>query len=122
MLVYSVTDRASFEKLTLYKRYLEVQKPNPAFPIVLVGTKIDLEEKREVSTEEGRRFAQEVLGGSPFAELDIHQYSDVVDAFVQVARVMKQRREEAAARRQEREAREARRKNQRKNLSHCVLL
>lgn len=56
LLVYDITRRESFETLESWLIELRTHAPNVS--IVLVGNKIDLEEKREVSTEEGIEFAE----------------------------------------------------------------
>ena len=58
LLVYDITRRDTFTHLT---RWLEEvrQHGNPDMCIMLVGNKSDLETRRQVSTEEGERFAQE---------------------------------------------------------------
>lgn len=57
MLVYSVDDRNSFEKLDEW--YESIKYQCKALPkIVLIGNKIDLEEDRVVSTEEGNNIAK----------------------------------------------------------------
>src|SRR3990167_11347148 len=68
ILLYSVTNKASFEELTMHRertmRYMDVE----IFPFVLVGNKID-EKTREVSTTEGQEFAAAIK--SPFLEISV---------------------------------------------------
>ncbi|CAD8212269.1 unnamed protein product [Paramecium octaurelia] len=57
ILVFDVTSRQSFEDLQ--KWYQEIQGyACDKIEMVIVGNKIDLEERREVKTEEARRYAQ----------------------------------------------------------------
>ena len=59
ILAYDITSRESFEALNeLINRNKEgwdISVP----PTLIVGCKVDLEDKREVSTEEGKKFAEE---------------------------------------------------------------
>ena len=56
MLVYDVTDRASFNDIQNW--LMEVEKYAPeGVPKILVGNKSDLQSEREVSFEEGKSFA-----------------------------------------------------------------
>jgi len=58
ILMYSTTDRQSFEEMQRFfdeiYGYSEAQNK----PSVLVGNKVDLEEDRQVTTEEGKELAQ----------------------------------------------------------------
>ena len=57
MLVYDITDRRTFDRLT--RHITNISKYAPiGVPVVLVGNKIDLEDKRQVTTEEGSTLAQ----------------------------------------------------------------
>jgi len=55
ILVYSIDNKNSFENLEIWLNEIRT-KGNPDVKIFLVGNKIDLEDKREVSTEEGKLF------------------------------------------------------------------
>ena len=55
ILVYSIDNKDSFENLEIWLNEIKT-KGNPDVKIFLVGNKIDLEEKRVVSTEEGEEF------------------------------------------------------------------
>ena len=57
ILCYDITSRASFENLE--KWINDIEKHIYDSIIVLSGNKLDLEEKREVSYEEGLQFANE---------------------------------------------------------------
>lgn len=60
MLVFSVTDKSSFSKISsVYNKVLDIKEKDKV-PMVLVGNKIDLREKRVVSTEEGKKLADEL--------------------------------------------------------------
>lgn len=67
LLVYSITDRSSFNSVKKLRQYIydtkQVSKDNgqngsPQFPIVIVANKSDLIHLRQVSTEEGKYFVK----------------------------------------------------------------
>jgi len=57
LLVYDISKKSSFEHL---KKWLERVKENSSknIKIILIGNKIDLEDKREVTFQEGEEFAK----------------------------------------------------------------
>jgi len=48
LLVYSITDHASFQELEVFYEQILRVKDKDYFPMVVVGTKCDLEYNREV--------------------------------------------------------------------------
>nr|XP_044991193.1 GTP-binding protein Rit2 isoform X3 [Jaculus jaculus] len=56
---YSVTDRQSFQEAAKFKELIFQVRRTYEIPLVLVGNKIDLEQNRQVSTEEGVSLARE---------------------------------------------------------------
>lgn len=91
LLCYSVVRPCSFSNL-LNRWVPEIRQHCPGAPLVLVGTQLDLREdvqvlihlaqnqQRPVSTEEGRRLAQE-LGAVGFAECSALTQKNLKDAF-----------------------------------------
>ncbi|GMR40911.1 hypothetical protein PMAYCL1PPCAC_11106, partial [Pristionchus mayeri] len=60
LLVYSVTDRKSFEEAgRLYRQVLRV-KDKEEYPVLLVANKIDMVNQREVSQQEGKAMADDL--------------------------------------------------------------
>ncbi|CAF0759340.1 unnamed protein product [Adineta ricciae] len=60
LLVFDVTDTESFADLTaLYDQILRVKSVGTDIPMILVGNKIDLADKRVVTTNEAEKKAQE---------------------------------------------------------------
>ena len=54
---FSICDKYSFDKLEeMLNNY--ISHANPDVPVIMVGTKADLNERREVSFEEAQKFAQ----------------------------------------------------------------
>ncbi len=58
LVVYAINDRKSFEKINDWLKDVEEKKNNNKVPLVLIGNKIDLENERVVSKEEGEKLAQ----------------------------------------------------------------
>ena len=66
LLVYSITSRSSFDKISTLRDQILHVKDVDRFPFILVGNKCDLNEERQVTTEEGQNLAQSF--GCPFLE------------------------------------------------------
>ena len=78
LLVYDITRKDTFTHVT---KWLEEVKMNSSrsICIILIGNKKDLEEKRQVSYEEGENFAKE--NGLMFLETSAKTAYNVVEAF-----------------------------------------
>ena len=85
MLVYDITRRDTFNHLT---RWLEEvrQNGNPDMTIMLIGNKCDLDVRRQVSTEEGERFAKE--NGLIFMETSAKTSFNVEEAFLETSKLI----------------------------------
>ena len=58
-LIYAINDRKSFENIEIWLNEVEEKKRyNSNVPLVLIGNKIDLENERVVSKEEGEKLAE----------------------------------------------------------------
>ncbi|XP_068710376.1 ras-like protein RAS2 [Montipora capricornis] len=88
LLVFSVTDRASFQEIqtTFHPQILRV-KDRSEFPMILVGNKSDLEQERTVSTSEG----QELASGYKiqYIETSAKQKTNVDQAFHDLVRAIR---------------------------------
>ena len=90
LLVYDVTNRPSFENLRHWmEQILEHSNPGgeddaPTPVIVLVGNKCDKEDQRVVSSDEGRKFAEEFE--IPFIEASAKKPLNVNEAFMILTR------------------------------------
>jgi len=82
LLVYDITRRDTFQHLG---RWLEEarQNGNQNMTIMLIGNKCDLEHRRQVTPEEGAKFAQE--NGLLFMETSAKTAFNVEEAFVKPA-------------------------------------
>jgi len=92
VLLYSITDRQTFDEVETFRTKIlnvkDVAEEN-APPIVLVGNKVDLEDKREVSTEEGRALAKTF--NCDFFEASAKTRYNVQESFFQLVRVIRLR-------------------------------
>ena len=78
LVVYDITDRESFENLNSW--LIEIEKnANKNVYKLLIGNKCDLEEKRKVTYQEGKDFAES--NGMKFMETSAKTASKVQDAF-----------------------------------------
>lgn len=62
---YDITNKGSFEAVK--QRYIGLKERYPNAAVMVIGNKVDLEDKRQVSQEEGKMFASD-LGSSLFFE------------------------------------------------------
>ena len=86
ILVYSITSKQSFEFATkLRTNIIRMKGEAQDFPIVLVGNKKDLQDERQVSTEEGQQLAER-FGGIPFVESSAKTNENVTQAFYEIVR------------------------------------
>lgn len=79
LMVYSTTSRSSFEEISDFVDMIKRMKDVDYLPMVLVGNKCDLEDAREVSTEEGKELATRL--GAPFLESSAKNRINIDEAF-----------------------------------------
>jgi len=84
LLVYSVTDRPSFNEIIQLKEQIHRAKDSEKVPMVLVGNKADLNQARQVSKQEGEEYALSM--GVPFFETSAKHRVNIDEAFIQVVR------------------------------------
>eukprot|EP01125_Pyxidicula_operculata_P022893 TRINITY_DN9663_c0_g1_i1.p1 TRINITY_DN9663_c0_g1~~TRINITY_DN9663_c0_g1_i1.p1 ORF type:complete len:214 (+),score=25.16 TRINITY_DN9663_c0_g1_i1:23-664(+) len=85
MLVYDVTRRSTFNHLTTWLTDCR-NLTNPNTVIMLIGNKIDMEEARDVTTEEASKFASE--NGLLFLETSAKTGENVEEMFVNTAQII----------------------------------
>ena len=85
LVVYSITSRSSFDEVSMLIDICRRVKDTDDIPMVLVGNKCDLEEHREVSTEEG--IEQANYYGIPFFESSAKVRINVEEAFYEAVRM-----------------------------------
>ncbi|KAJ6457980.1 ras-like protein [Mycena sanguinolenta] len=87
VLVYSITQRSTFERIRTHHRYIRRTKDlDVSAAIIIVANKCDLEAWREVSMQEGRDLAEEL--GCTFMETSAKEGVNVEEAFIDVIRQM----------------------------------
>jgi small GTP-binding protein len=84
ILVYDVTNRKSFENLKNWHN--EIKKVSPNISLILVGNKIDLEENREVESQEGNILADNL--GLSYIETSAKTGENINDAFKMLGLLM----------------------------------
>eukprot|EP00005_Dracoamoeba_jomungandri_P005748 CAMPEP_0174251774 /NCGR_PEP_ID=MMETSP0439-20130205/1493_1 /TAXON_ID=0 /ORGANISM="Stereomyxa ramosa, Strain Chinc5" /LENGTH=167 /DNA_ID=CAMNT_0015332185 /DNA_START=174 /DNA_END=677 /DNA_ORIENTATION=+ len=82
--VYSLVSRKSFNEIDRLRNKILRIKGKQTVPIVLVGNKNDLVDKRKVSTEEGKGCAEK--WGCPFFESSAKNHVNVDEAFEALVR------------------------------------
>ncbi|KAG7315308.1 hypothetical protein KOW79_021396 [Hemibagrus wyckioides] len=78
LIVYSVTDRSSFEAVARLKRLIDHIRQSLGIPTVIVANKNDMENGRAVRTEEGQALARDLRCN--FFELSVAECSSEVEA------------------------------------------
>lgn len=58
LIVYDVTDRTTFSNVQAWLKNIQDTVNKDSITIVLIGNKIDLQQERQVSTQEGESFAK----------------------------------------------------------------
>ena len=81
ILVFDVTRRQTFDNIPGW--YDEVSGVTGAVPSVLIANKVDLIDQRQVTTEEGMAYAQQLGWG--YFETSAKEGAGVTDAFRQIA-------------------------------------
>lgn len=85
MLVYSITARATFERIERFRHQIARVKDSDSIPIVLVGNKSDRANEREVGKEEGAALARKL--GCEFVETSAKTRSNLEVAYYTVVRL-----------------------------------
>ena len=67
LLIYDITNKQSFENINNWAQEIK-EKTNGSIPMILIGNKTDLEEKRCISEDEGEKFAVNCNDGISFYE------------------------------------------------------
>ncbi|KAJ5310533.1 uncharacterized protein N7443_002994 [Penicillium atrosanguineum] len=102
VLVYSITSRASFSRITKFYNQIKMLpglpdehlgRPPLPVPVMLVGNKSDKAVERAVSAQEGQALAKEL--GCEFVEASAKNCINVEKAFYDVVRMLRQQRQQA---------------------------
>ncbi|XP_067856344.1 GTP-binding protein REM 1 [Heptranchias perlo] len=95
IIVYSITDHASFESASELRIQLRRMRQAENIPIILVGNKSDLVRCREVSVEEGRACA--VVFDCKFIETSAALHHNVKELFEGIVRQIRLRKDSKEA-------------------------
>ena len=89
IIIYSITSRESFEQIAGFRDQVMRVKDCTDLPLMLVGNKSDLEEKREVSRQEGEDLSKVFAAG--FKETSAKTRENVEEAFYGLVRMIRDR-------------------------------
>lgn len=87
--VYSITDINSFQMLIKHLKTLERMRNFEPVPIVLLGNKSDLAERRQVSYDEGAALSSEM--DCSFLETSARTRTNIEEAFHSMVREIRRR-------------------------------
>eukprot|EP01119_Soliformovum_irregulare_P010284 TRINITY_DN2520_c1_g1_i1.p1 TRINITY_DN2520_c1_g1~~TRINITY_DN2520_c1_g1_i1.p1 ORF type:complete len:126 (+),score=27.43 TRINITY_DN2520_c1_g1_i1:26-379(+) len=73
VLVYSITSRSSFDEAKIFWDQINRVKNGTPFSVILVGNKRDLQDERQVTTDQGSELAKS--WGIPFVEVSARDSS-----------------------------------------------
>jgi len=84
MIVYSITNRASFEEAMFFQQQILRVKDSDYFPMILVGNYCDRGTERVISVSEGQKLAQQF--GCHFIEVSTESRTSINKAFYDLVR------------------------------------
>ena len=86
IMVYSITNKESFEHVDIWLKELKSHS-NPDAKVFLVGNKNDLEENRQVTTQEAKEFSNQ-LGFNYFCESSAKTGFNARKVFIRAAKIL----------------------------------
>lgn len=87
LLVFSVTDRNSFDELVRFHKQILRVKDRDEFPMMMVGNKADLEHQRTVAMEEAQTLARQLK--IPYIECSAKIRMNVDQSFYELVRIVR---------------------------------
>ena len=85
VIVYSITSLSSFEQVdTFIKQVFRAGRPETNSSIIIVGNKVDLQDKRQVSTEQGAQLVSTY--GLAFFETSAKTRKNIAEVFIELVR------------------------------------
>ena len=88
VIVYSITSRASFENVQEFYDTIRTVKEGENVSVVLAGNKVDLQDERAVSTEDGQELANRL--GARFRETSAKTRLNIQEVFVDAVQMIMQ--------------------------------
>ncbi|EGC28938.1 hypothetical protein DICPUDRAFT_93239 [Dictyostelium purpureum] len=93
IIVYSITSRSSFDQVAIFKEQISRVLDRDQIPMMLLGNKSDLEDLRQVTTQEGRDLARCL--GMMFMEVSSKTRTGIEESFYETVREMRRRDDES---------------------------
>ena len=90
ILMYDITSKLSFESIPEWIKSVKDAKGD-LFPMILLGNKLDLQDKREVSIEEGKSLAEQ--NGMEFFETSNKEGTNINEAGLSILNKILERRQ-----------------------------
>ncbi|XP_046849896.1 ras-like protein RAS2 [Xenia sp. Carnegie-2017] len=87
LLVFSLTDRASFDEINKFYNQILRVKDRSEFSMIIVGNKSDLERERVVSSQEGNELGRQLR--IPYIEASAKTRTNVDAAFHDLVRAIR---------------------------------
>lgn len=87
LLVFSITERASFDEIHKFHRQILRVKDRDEFPMLMVGNKLDLDGQRTVWQEEAQQLSRNLR--IPYIECSAKLRVNVDNAFYELVRVVR---------------------------------
>ncbi|XP_070565689.1 ras-related protein M-Ras-like [Ptychodera flava] len=113
LIVYSVTDKASYDNVRSFHTQILRVKDRESYPMILVANKVDLVHQRKIAEDQGRDLANQLK--IPYIETSAKDPPLNIDAaFHEVVRVIRQHPVEKTQRRKKRRSKI--------NKGKCVVL
>lgn len=88
LLVFSVSDRNSFDEIYKFHKQILRVKDRDEFPMILVGNKCDLDHQRQITQEEGQEVARQLK--ITYMEASAKTCKNVDQAFFELVRKVRQ--------------------------------
>uniref|UniRef100_A0A1B6C1F1 Ras-like protein 2 n=1 Tax=Clastoptera arizonana TaxID=38151 RepID=A0A1B6C1F1_9HEMI len=87
LLVFAVTDKASFDEMYKFHRQILRVKDRDEFPMLMVGNKADLEHQRVVTSNEAQNLSRQLK--IPYIECSAKLRMNVDQAFHELVRIVR---------------------------------
>ena len=89
ILVYSITDQHSFERLRNHIQLMRRVRNFEKVPMILIGNKLDMEERRQVSRSDALALSRELE--CPFFETSAPYRQNVEEMFIGLVREIRKK-------------------------------